>query len=130
MLPPRRPWIWAITAVLLVWGLVASYRGTVGAPVPLERGGNELVMYAAVTKRVAAGEDYYHVLADELSSRGYAIRSIFNWRLPTLTWLNALPPSSFWGRALLAALGGAVIVLGVMAVKRSLPRAAMRLGCR
>ena len=80
----RRPWLWAIVALLLAWGLVVAARGKASLPPPTEGGSNDLQMYSAVTARVAAGENYYRVLAEELPNRGYAIRPVFNWRLPTV----------------------------------------------
>jgi hypothetical protein len=118
-----RPWLWPVAALLLAWGLVAAGRGTVGLPEPTAGASNDLQMYSAVTARVAAGENYYRVLADELPARGYAIRPVFNWRLPTLTWLNTIPPTRVWGRVLLVLLGAAATILWLIAIKRSVPRA-------
>ena len=119
----RRPWLWAIVALLLAWGLVVAARGKASLPPPTEGGSNDLQMYSAVTARVAAGENYYRVLAEELPNRGYAIRPVFNWRLPTLTWLNAIPPTRVWGRTLLVLLGGAATILWLLTIRRSVPRA-------
>lgn len=77
----------------MVWGLVAASQDRVAPSQPKTRSQNDLQMYKVFASRVGAGENYYHVLADEMPSRGYAIRPIFNWRLPTLTVLNANLPS-------------------------------------
>ena len=98
-------------------------RGKASLPPASEGGSSDLQMYSAVTARVAAGENYYRVLAEELPNRGYAIRPVFNWRLPTLTWLNAIPPTRVWGRAVLGLLGGATTILWILAIWRSVPRA-------
>jgi hypothetical protein len=105
-----------------VWGLVAAFRGRTALPPPQEGGGSDLKMYSAITARVAAGENYYRVLADELPARGYATRPVFNWRLPTLSWLNAIPPPRIWSRVLLVAIGVAVIVLWLVAIRGAIPR--------
>jgi hypothetical protein len=117
-----RRWLWITVTILLVWGLFAASRGKAGLPPPLGGGGSDLQMYAAVTKRVAAGENYYRVLADELPSRGYATRPLFNWRLPTLTWLNILPPTRLWSRVVLVGLCCAVILMWVVVLKQFSPR--------
>jgi hypothetical protein len=119
----RRPWLWAIVAVLLGWGFVVASRGKAALPPPSEGGSSDLKMYSAVTARVAAGENYYRVLAEELPSRGYAIRPVFNWRLPTLTWVNAIPPTRFWGRTVLVLMGSATTIFWLLAIRASLPRA-------
>jgi hypothetical protein len=66
---------------------------------------------------------YHAAVAAELPARGYAIRPVFNWRLPTLAWLNALPPSPLWGRVCLWGLGLTVITLWTIAVGTHIPRA-------
>ncbi len=106
----------------MAWGLVAAFRGRTALPPPQEGGGNDIKMYSAIAARVAAGENYYRVLADELPARGYAIRPVFNWRLPTLSWLNAIPPPRVWSRVLLVAIGAAVIVLWLVAIRGAVPR--------
>jgi len=111
--------------VLLAWGLIAAARGGTALPALRDGGSSDLAMYRAITARVAAGEDYYRVLAAELPVRGYAIRPVFNWRLPTLTWINAAPPSPVWGRVLLVVVGMAAMVLWLLVARRSVARAAI-----
>ncbi len=119
----EKPWLWLGVAILIAWGCAGASRGRGGLP-PIRDGAmSDLVMYRAIATRVAAGEPYYPVLAQELPARGYAIRPLFNWRLPTLVWINALPPAHAWGRILLAVTGLSVIVLWLMVVRRSAPRA-------
>ncbi len=111
--------------MLVVWGMVAASRGRIALPAPATTGSTDVRLYEAITARVAAGQGYYEALAVELPSRGYAVRPVFNWRLPTLTWINALPPSPLWGRGLIVGIGVGAIVLWLMAIRRSRPRAAM-----
>lgn len=66
-------------------------------------------LYAAVVARVAAGENYYAALREELPARGYAVRPLFHWRLPTLAWLLAAVPST-WAAACLWTIGALAIV--------------------
>ena len=85
-------------------------------------------MLAAVTSRVAAGENYHHALMMELTARHHPLRSVFNWRLPTLVWLNARPPSPLWGRTILILIGVAVIVLWIIVFQQSAPGLAVAAG--
>ena len=124
MLAAGKRGVWIVVVLLLAWGLVAASRGRASLPPPQEGGGNDLKMYGAIAARVAAGENYYRVLADELPARGYAIRPVFNWRLPTITWLNAIPPPRLWSRVLLVGVGSAVIVLWLIAIRGAVPRMA------
>jgi hypothetical protein len=113
-----------VAALLLVWGLWAALAGRAAPPVPPPgASGGDFRLYQAVTNRVAAGEDYYRVLAQELPARGYAIRPIFNWRLPTVVWLNASLPSPLWSRGLLVGIGLATIPFWLVAMKTRTPRA-------
>ena len=113
-----------MAAILLIWGLFAAYQGKAGPPPPRkpEQAG-DVAMYQAITDRVIAGTPYYSAVAIEMPARGYAIRPVFNWRLPTLAWLNALPPSPWWGRIGFWALGLIVIGLWVAVGAVHVPRA-------
>ncbi|HXT72015.1 MAG TPA: hypothetical protein VN700_19835 [Vicinamibacterales bacterium] len=118
-----KKWLWTAVAILVVWGLIGASQGKGGLPPIREGGTSDLVMYRAIATRVAAGESYYPVLASELPARGYAIRPVFNWRLPTLVWLNALPPAHLWGRILLAGVGLLGIMVWLVTLHRTSPRA-------
>jgi hypothetical protein len=119
---PRFPVpLWAVVTALVMWGLVAALGGGVASVTH----GQDREMYAAVTARVADGENYYRVLADELPARGYAVRPVFNWRLPTLTHLNAALGSLAWSRALLMLFGLISIAVWVIVVSRRSPAAAI-----
>ena len=80
-------------------------------------------MYQAIASRVAAGQPYHAALATEMPARGYAVRPIFNWRMPTLAWLNGFSPSPVWGKAALWAIGTLVIVLWTAALRVHIPGA-------
>jgi hypothetical protein len=120
---PRKTPLWIAVTLLIVWGTVGSSGGR-GAVTPVAHG-NDVEMFTAITARVAAGEGYYEVDADELRTRKYATQSVFNWRLPTLTWLNAIPPSPLWGRAIFIAVGITAIVTWVIVIWQSVPRMAV-----
>ncbi|HUR20587.1 MAG TPA: hypothetical protein VMZ90_07255 [Vicinamibacterales bacterium] len=113
--------LWIAVCLLIAWGFVAASRRSASS-LPQGVAGSDLQLYRAITARVAAGENYYHVLADELPARNYATRPVFNWRLPTLTWLNAIPPSPDWGRAILIVLGATLVGSWLIVIRRSVPR--------
>jgi hypothetical protein len=115
--------LWIAVLLLIVWGFVASSSGP--EALALQGRGSDVQLYGAITARVAAGENHYQVAADELVARGYATQSVLNWRLPTLTWLNALPPSPLWGRAIFVAIGATLIGAWSLVVWRSVPRMAL-----
>ena len=113
---------------LLVWGSVAAYQGKAGAPPPKPAGQEgDVRMDQAITARVAAGTSYYAAVAIEMPARGYAIRPVFNWRLPTLAWLNALSPAPWWGRSVLWVLGLTVIGIWTVVAGLHLPRVVVAL---
>ena len=57
-------------------------------------------------------------MAEELRSRGYPTRSVFNWRSPLPIWLVGHLPYPWIGRATLSLLGLAMLVLGTAVVLR------------
>ena len=114
--------IWTTVIVMLGWGVWAGLRGTAAPPATIDEvRGNDLDMYAAVTEQVAGGRGYYQVLATELTRRGYAIRPLFNWRMPTLTWINVGLKYSWMRRGVLIGLGVAVIFLWLAAIWQRIP---------
>ena len=65
-------------------------------------------LYRAINRRVAAGESYYRVTADELRKGGYPLKPFVTFRLPTLAMLNAFLPT------LAATLAPAALVLTLL----------------
>lgn len=119
------PVVALVVVVLIGWGLSAPARGTalLNSTEPGLQG-RDVQLYAGVTARVADGEDYYAVLADELPARGYATRPVFNWRLPTLTWMNAMLPSTAWSQGLLILVGFGVVMAWARLLQIEIPRVA------
>ena len=116
--------LWIAVFLLIGWGFAAASRRPAHSPPPDTRG-SDVQLYRAVTARVSAGDSYYRVLADELPARQYATWPVFNWRMPTLTWLNAISPPLFWGRVLFSTVGAIAIGAWSLVVWRSIPRAAI-----
>jgi hypothetical protein len=61
----------------------------------------DAAFYAAVVRRVRAGDNYYDAVAEELVRRGYPPHSVLNWRTPLYAWLNGTPVGPVGGRLLL-----------------------------
>ncbi len=107
---------WLLTTVLAVATTHWPAASAGHAPILARPGDNEL--YWAVADRIRRGEGYYTALAKELRLRGYPTRSVFNWRTPLPIWLIGHLPYPWLGRATLALLGLAMLVLGTVMVLR------------
>jgi hypothetical protein len=62
--------------------------GDVSEPVAAKKN-DDLILYAAITARVAKGEAYYPVAADEHRKGNYPLRPFITMRLPTLAVISA-----------------------------------------
>ncbi len=89
-----------------------------------DRGPGDFALYRAEIDRVHAGEPYYAVAADELRTRGYPTRSIFNWRTPLPMCLVALLPDAKMGQAALVLLAVAMWLLAFGLLESQLGRRA------
>jgi hypothetical protein len=94
-----------LAVAALIW-VAAGYQRPVHEVGPR---GADLAMYARLIERMRHGEEYYVAAHAELVGTGYGIRSVFNWRLPTLSWIASGLPSQLWASVLLGivALGAA-----------------------
>lgn len=81
-------------------------------PAQRKSGAGDLALYWAEVGRIRAGQGYYEAAAAELTARGYPTRSVFNWRTPLPMWLLGNLPAPWLGKAILAVLSGAMLVLG------------------
>lgn len=99
-----------LAALWLVRGALSSAtpRAAVAAP---PGGLGDVALYEAVVARVRAGEGYYTAVGTELRARQYPLKPALNWRQPTYAWLLAGLPSVHVGRAMLVAIGLAVVLL-------------------
>ncbi len=100
-------WLGSIVACVLV--ACSKDRGPGFEPPPGAT--SDIDVYERIVARVRAGEGYYPAAQNELRTHGYPTRSVFNWRLPTYAWFLGALPSGAWGRAILAALALAAVVL-------------------
>jgi hypothetical protein len=101
-------------ALVVGWILVAITlspwkSGFADAP---SRGVSDIDLYRAQAERIRGGERYYSVVKDELESRGYPTRNVFNWRTPLPVWLIGMLPER-GGQVLLVAL--TVCLMGMAA---------------
>lgn len=75
------------------------------------RGPGDVALYRAEIDRVHEGESYYVAAANELRSRGYPTRSVFNWRTPLPVWLVGKLPEIALGKAVLGAVAIGLLLL-------------------
>jgi hypothetical protein len=85
-------------AILLLLAVGAGYQPPKAAATA---GDGDMAMYTRIVERMHAGESYYAAAHAELTTGGYGTHSVFNWRLPTLAWLESLLPSLVWSSAIL-----------------------------
>ena len=74
------------------------------------RGSGDVALYKAEIDRISAGESYYAAAGDELRSRGYPTRSVFNWRTPLPMWLIGVLPTTDFGKAILGLFALALLL--------------------
>jgi hypothetical protein len=83
--------------------------------------GSDVYLYMTEVQRIHAGENYYHVAAEELTELGYPTASVFNWRTPLPMWLIGKMPDPLAARLLLIAAGIAMLLMSFEAAAREQP---------
>jgi hypothetical protein len=81
-------------------------------------GPDDATLYRSIIARMRAGESYYPAAASELRKQPYGMKSVFNWRPPMLAILISGLPSDAWGRAILASIAIATVVIARVAARR------------
>jgi hypothetical protein len=108
----------ALTTVYMV-----AWRITPTADVtddPIRRAGrSDLSLFKDVVQAVRNGGSYYEVMGSELRARDYAVRSVFNWRLPWMFEVLARVPD-WCGRLTLVLLAGVMIVTASRLLRREI----------
>jgi hypothetical protein len=89
-----------VTAVAMLVLLAISLQYNPPPEAPTTNDGDK-AMYERVIERMHAGESYYTAAHTALHSGGYGTQSVFNWRLPTLSWIDSRFPSVMWASFLL-----------------------------
>jgi hypothetical protein len=111
----RGPALVVVLATLLAMGVLASiavsYHGPIDAIVSTP-GNGDLATYSQIVDDMRRGEPYYQAAHKELVAGHYGTHSVFNWRLPTLSWAWSALPSSGWAKALLT--GWAIVTVAVV----------------
>jgi hypothetical protein len=79
----------------------------------------DLVLYRAIVQRVHDGESYYTAAQAELRGRGYATRSVFNWRPPTYAWVLGALPNPTWAQGILCICAFLAAMLSFFIVARA-----------
>jgi hypothetical protein len=77
---------------------------------------SDVALYWAEVNRIRDGEGYYQAAATELTARGYATRSDFNWRTPLPMWALGKPPTPLLGKVLLNVMALALMILAFKAL--------------
>jgi hypothetical protein len=102
----RGPALVIILVTLLAMGILANlglaYRGPIDAIVS-SPGSGDLATYSQIVDDMRRGEPYYAAAHKELVAGHYGTRSVFNWRLPTLSWAWSALPSSAWAKGVVLA---------------------------
>lgn len=126
----RRASIAVLTATLAgigwcLWVTSTQHTGPLIRPAHEKKGEGDLLLFRTVVERVHSGENYYDAWGDEVRSRGYPARSVFNWRLPLFAWLNGSLPGLIWGQLLLSALALVTVLLvyGILRTESGIPTA-------
>lgn len=100
----RGPALIVVLVTLLAMGVLASmavtYKGPIDAIVSTP-GSGDLATYSQIIDRMRAGEPYYDAAHKELVAGHYGTHSVFNWRLPTLSWAWSTLPSNAWAKGVL-----------------------------
>ena len=83
-----------LLAALMVWSAFAGASPQMSGPTQIqtnaEPSDGDLVLYARISQRVAAGEPYYAVAMEEQRAGDYPTRPFVTVRLPTLAWLHSM----------------------------------------
>jgi hypothetical protein len=82
--------------------------------------GNDPLLFRRLVQRVHRGEDYYDAAYAEHSGHGFPVASMFNWRLPTFTWVIGALPDPYWAQVLLGLLSLVALVLACLVQRREL----------
>jgi hypothetical protein len=90
--------------VLLLAGLAIKPPKAAATP----KGQGDVGLFTTVVDQMRGGKSYYDAMGDELRTRGYPTRSVFNWRMPIVFCAVAAKPRPT--RIAFVALGVLVIV--------------------
>jgi hypothetical protein len=109
----RGPALVVALVTLLAMGVLATlavaYHGPPAAIVS-SPGAGDLATYSQIVDDMRHGETYYAAAHKELVAGHYGTRSVFNWRLPTLSWAWSALPSNAWAKGVLLAWAGVAII--------------------
>lgn len=117
--PPPPAQVGTVLGVLAATVVLAAWCAHAGAPpssaAASGQAGSDVAMYAAVRAKLAEGASFYPTLREGLSSGGFALRPVFNWRFPAHLELLASLPWPVGAQRLfrlLAVLAGASMLQG------------------
>ncbi len=82
---------------------------------------SDVHLYMTEVQRIHAGENYYQVAAEELTTLGYPTASVFNWRTPLPMWFIGMMPDAMLARLALVAAAIAMLLMSFEAAAREEP---------
>ncbi|RPF71839.1 hypothetical protein [Aurantiacibacter spongiae] len=131
LLPRWMAWaVLAFTIMAMAWSALAAVSAPPVAPADAaavtDGDGGDLALYARISERVAAGENYYAAAMEEQRAADYPTRPFVTVRLPTLAWLHRWVGQPGVRLAIALALPAAILLL--MARLETLTAPAERFG--
>lgn len=114
-----RPMAGAVMLAVLLALAATLFTASQTVPVPVtvvdDPTGGDQALYERIVAELRSGADYYAVTHRQLVESGYGTHSVFNWRMPTLSWLIALFPSIAMAQVMVMVLGvGAAFAMGAL----------------
>ncbi len=123
MRPVQQQWLArAVLSGLLLLAVAAASQPVTTSQKTTRSDWSDPQTFDAVVKRIVGGASYYEAMGAELRAGNYPVRSVFNWRLPTL--YAAFAHGGVVTRVVLFALLGAVL-LATIELSNRLPLAAL-----
>jgi len=100
--------------VLVIYGIII-YQPLI----PGSSKDEDLRNHRRIVERIHGGEGYYTAAGEELRARGYATRSVFNWRLPLLVWLLGHLPGTDTGQVIAVILACISLLIWIGALQQN-----------
>jgi hypothetical protein len=98
--------------------LTVALNETAVSPAPADDEG-DLALYGGIVSAMRLGVPYYEAAHAALLAGGYGTTSVFNWRLPTLAFLQSMAPYQAMWTATSGALAVGALLLMVAAMART-----------
>jgi hypothetical protein len=128
---PREARLLLLLLLSVFLGLVAATQSDrrIDPALRTRRGAGDVALYRAEVDRMQQGQGYYVAADQELRTRGYPTKSVFNWRTPVPVGLVGSLPNPNWGKLLLAVLALGAVVQWFAVQVDELGKATALVGC-